>query len=139
MGQALVRPAFTPRMLIAGGTEDERLDLLHGFMVRGYHAFTFRTMAGLLDYLNRAPANLANPTCAVLFSWSGDNAEATRMMRELRETHPQLPIVVLSSKNHDLTVLEAARRGALAVIERSLPATDVVECVARLTVDSAER
>ena len=114
--------------------DDQRIcDMLTGyFQARGHTAVSLREPAKLLPWL------ALNSCSALTLDIDMPGVDGLTLLRQVREAHPALPVVMFTGAGYDKTKMETAiASGAKGYVSKGLPASEIHAAVLRALGQSA--
>ena len=118
-------PAGPREVLIAEADDKERRALLRMVRAMGYSPVE---AAGTAEALRLLEEHF--PEC-VLLAFDLDDGTGLDALSQVRETAPELPVVMIARDYHDGRTVEALRRGAVAYLARPFGPDDLREVLGR--------
>lgn len=124
--------ATSTRVLVAGLNQVALMPVVHALRRAGYEVVSARSAVRLLTQIRRAGTTPDEPIDVLVVDGSHQSATSAALLEKVRETHWELPIVLVASAD-DTDLSETARRlGVDARLDAPFEVDDVVAAVSRL-------
>ena len=116
---------ITPHILVAEDNREHREALARIFGRCGYRVTTAGDGAEALGVLAGADVDL------VVTDLRMPRLGGMALLRELREIHPEVPVIIVTAYGDDVSALEAVEWGAVAFLQKPIRREQILAAAAR--------